>query len=306
MSPSLSIVLYLSGYTIAGIRIFPKVLRNLKKGKLFDENLLVILATAGALALQEFAEATTVMALYALGEFLEESALAKSHRSLQHLLAGKLEFVHVQKDGHWVDVPPQEAQEGAILRIDPGEKVLLDGIVLEGFSHLDTSSLTGESLPLFRKKGDEVWSGSINREGSFTLKVTRNYANSTINTVTELLENALQRKASSERFITRFARYYTPSVILLTLGLVVFPLLRGTFTPFHLYRALTVLMISCPCALVISIPLGFLAGIGKSAREGVLIKGSSHLENLAHLTRIFFDKTGTLTEGQLRMTTIQP
>ncbi|NSW76417.1 MAG: heavy metal translocating P-type ATPase, partial [Candidatus Atribacteria bacterium] len=168
--------LYLSGYAIAGIRTFPKVLKNLKKGRPFDENLLVILATVGALALQEFAEATTVMALYALGEFLEKSALERSSRSIRHLLAGKPEFVHIQKDDRWVDIPPQEVQEGAILRIDPGEKVLLDGVVLEGFSYIDTSSLTGESLPLFRKKGDEVLSGSINREGSLTLKATRNYA----------------------------------------------------------------------------------------------------------------------------------
>lgn len=302
----LLMALYLSGYAIAGIRTFPKVLKNLKKGRPFDENLLVILATVGALALQEFAEATTVMALYALGEFLEKSALERSSRSIRHLLAGKPEFVHIQKDDRWVDIPPQEVQEGAILRIDPGEKVLLDGVVLEGFSYIDTSSLTGESLPLFRKKGDEVLSGSINREGSFTLKATRNYAHSTINTVTELLENALQRKASMERFITRFSRFYTPLVILLALLFLVFPLTRGTFTSSHLYQALTLLMISCPCALVISIPVGFLAGIGKSAREGVLIKSSSHLESLAYLTRVFFDKTGTLTEGRFRVKAIQP
>lgn len=302
----LPVAFYLSGYTVAGTGIFPRVLKNLQKGKFFDENFLVILATAGALALQEFAEATTVMALYTLGEFLEKSALERSSRSIRHLLDGKPEFVHTQKNGHWVDIPPQEVQEGAILRIDPGEKVLLDGVILEGFSYLDTSSLTGESLPLFRKKGDEVVSGSINREGSFTLKVTRNYANSTINTITELLKNALQRKALTERFITRFSRFYTPSVIFLALSLLVFPLIRGTFTPSHLYQALTLLMISCPCALVISIPLGFLAGIGKSAREGVLIKGSSHLESLASLTKVFFDKTGTLTEGQFRIKAVHP
>lgn len=302
----LPIAFYLSGYGVAGIGIFPKVLKNLKRGRFLDENFLVILATAGALALQEFAEATTVMVLYTLGEFLEKSALERSSRSIRHLLAGKPEFVHIQKDDRWVEIPPQDVQEGAVLRIDPGEKVLLDGVVLEGFSHLDTSSLTGESLPLFRKKGDEVLSGSINREGSFTLKVTRNYANSTINTITELLESALQRKASTERFVTRFSRFYTPSVIFLALLLLVLPLIRGTFTLSYLYQALTLLMISCPCALVVSIPLGFLAGIGKSAREGVLIKSSSHLESLAYLTRVFFDKTGTLTEGRFRVKAIQP
>ncbi|MEN3186625.1 MAG: HAD-IC family P-type ATPase, partial [Atribacterota bacterium] len=302
----LPVVFYFAGYTTAGIGTFRKFLKHLRRGRLFDENFLVILATTGALALQEFAEATTVMALYALGEFLEKSALERSSRSIQHLLAGKPEFVHVQKDNRWMDIPPQEVEEGAIIRIDPGEKILLDGIILEGTSHLDTSSLTGEPLPLFRKKGDEVLSGSINREGSLIIKATKNYANSTINTVTELLGKALQRKASTERLITRFARFYTPSIISFALLLLILPLIRGIFTSSHLYQALTLLMISCPCALVISIPLGFLAGIGKSAREGILIKGSSCSESLAFLSKCFAGKTGTLTDQQVEGRSLPP
>jgi Cd2+/Zn2+-exporting ATPase len=303
--PVPSITFYLAGYAIGGMSTFGKFISNMKRGRLFDENFLMILATTGALTLKEFAEATTVMALYSLGEFLEARALERSKLFVQHLLSGKTQRVQIERDGQWVEVRPQEVKVGDTFRVSPGEKILLDGVVLKGTSHLDTSNLTGESLPLFRKPGDEIWSGTVNLEGNLILQATRDYEHSTINTITQLLENALQKKAPTERFITRFARYYTPVVIIMA-GLLLFaPLLTGNFGPASIYRALTVLMISCPCALVISIPLGFLAGIGKSARLGVLVKGSTHLEALTHLGKIFFDKTGTLTQGNFRIKAVK-
>ena len=284
---------------------FGKFISNMKRGRLFDENFLMILATTGALTLKEFAEATTVMALYSLGEFLEARALERSKLFVQHLLSGKTQRVQIERDGQWVEVRPQEVKVGDTFRVSPGEKILLDGVVLKGTSHLDTSNLTGESLPLFRKPGDEIWSGTVNLEGNLIIQATRDHEHSTINTVTQLLKNALQKKAPTERFITRFARYYTPMVITFAGSLLFAPLLTGNFGSSSIYRALTILMISCPCALVISIPLGFLAGIGKSARLGVLVKGSTHLEALTHLRKIFFDKTGTLTQGNFRIKAVK-
>jgi len=284
---------------------FGKFISNMKRGRLFDENFLMILATTGALTLKEFAEATTVMALYSLGEFLEARALERSKLFVQHLLSGKTQRVQIERDGQWVEVRPQEVKVGDTFRVSPGEKILLDGVVLKGTSHLDTSNLTGESLPLFRKPGDEIWSGTVNLEGNLIIQATRDHEHSTINTVTQLLKNALQNKAPTERFITRFARYYTPMVITFAGSLLFAPLLTGNFGSSSIYRALTILMISCPCALVISIPLGFLAGIGKSARLGVLVKGSTHLEALTHLRKIFFDKTGTLTQGNFRIKAVR-
>jgi len=303
--PVPSITFYLAGYAIGGMSTFGKFISNMKRGRLFDENFLMILATTGALALKEFTEATAIMALYHLGEFLEARALERSKLFVQHLLSGKTQRVQIERDGQWVEVRPQEVKVGDTFRVSPGEKILLDGVVLKGTSHLDTSNLTGESLPLFRKPGDEIWSGTVNLEGNLILQATRDYEHSTINTITQLLKNALQNKAPTERFITRFARYYTPMVITFAGSLLFAPLLTGNFGSSSIYRALTILMISCPCALVISIPLGFLAGIGKSARLGVLVKGSAHLEALTHLGKIFFDKTGTLTQGNFRIKAVK-
>ena len=303
--PAPSIAFYLAGYAIGGMSTFGKFIGNLKRGRLFDETFLMILATTGALALKEFAEATTVMGLYHLGEFLEARALERSKSFVQHLLSGKTQTVQIERDGRWIDVRPQEVKVGDTFRVSPGEKILLDGVVLKGTSHLDTSNLTGESIPLFRKPGDEIWSGTVNLEGNLILQATKDYEHSTINTITQLLKNALQNKAPTERFITRFARYYTPAVIILAGSLLFKPLLTGTFGSPAIYRALTILMISCPCALVISIPLGFLAGIGKSARLGVLVKGSAHLEALTQVRKIFFDKTGTLTQGNFRVKAVK-
>ncbi|MGC8778328.1 MAG: heavy metal translocating P-type ATPase, partial [Candidatus Caldatribacteriaceae bacterium] len=302
----LAVLLYLSGYFSAGWKTFRKFWQNLKRGQFFDENFLMVLASGGALALREFAEAATVMSLFNLGEFLEEFALRRSHQFIGQLLSSKTEYIHLQQGGRWVDVHLQEVKAGDIFRVNPGEKILLDGVVLEGSSHLDTSSLTGESLPLPREKGDTILSGAVNLEGSLILRATKDYENSTINTIVQILKSALQKKAPAERFITRFARFYTSLVVFFACSLLLFPLFTGTFNPSSLYRVLTVLMISCPCALVLSIPLGFLAGIGKSAQTGVLIKGSVHLEDLARLTKIFFDKTGTLTQGQFRVKEVRP
>ncbi|MGQ9474391.1 MAG: heavy metal translocating P-type ATPase [Candidatus Caldatribacteriaceae bacterium] len=287
--------------------MFPKFFHNATKGKIFDENFLMVSATIGALILREFSEATAVMALYNLGELLEDFAVSRSRRSVAELLANKNQKVKVRKNDRWVEVDPKEVQPEDIILVAPGEKILLDGVILQGSSYLDTSSITGESLPLLREKGDEVLSGTINGEGSLLIRVTKTYRNSTIQIITQFLESALQKKATTERFITRFARFYTPLVAILALSLFLIPfiLTRNDFS-FHLYRALTVLMISCPCALVISTPLGFMIGIGKSAREGILVKGSSFLEKLAHLQTILFDKTGTLTEGKFNITIIQP
>jgi len=296
-----------AAYLFAGISLFQRLQSHIRRGKIFDENLLIALATLGAMGLGEFAESALVMSLHQLGEYLEGLATAKSHLSVRSLLHNMPEVAHVKRGNTFLDLDPQEVKEGEMLLIKPGERIPLDGKVIGGISTLDVSSITGESQPLPIHKGDFVWSGTINREGTILIETTTDYHHSTSQRIAQFLFTALQKRTPTERFITTFARYYTPLVLILAAGVFLFPLLReGRLSSSALYQALILLMISCPCALVISIPLGFLMGIGRMAREGILVKGSQPLEALSLIGTVAFDKTGTLTEGKFRVKEVFP
>lgn len=291
--------IYLIGYLIVGGEIILKAIKNIFKGELFDEHFLMAVATIGAISIGEYPEAVAVMLFYQVGELFQDYAVDKSKKSITELMNIRPDYANVKRNENITKVNPEEVKIGEIIVVKPGEKIPLDGIVLEGKSMIDTSSLTGESLPRNVEKNDEILSGCINQNGTLSIKVTKEYGESTVHKILDLVENASNKKSKSENFITKFAKYYTPIVVILAILLAIIPpfILRlGEFTNW-LYRALTFLVVSCPCALVISIPLGFFGGIGGASKKGILVKGSNYLEALANTETVIYDKTGTLTEG---------
>ena len=292
-------ILFVISYLIVGFEILWKAIRNILRGKVFDENFLMAIASVGAFAIGEYSEGTAVMLFYQVGELFQDYAVDKSRKSIASLMDIRPDVAFVKRDGKIEKVSPEEVKIGETIVVKPGEKVPLDGKVIEGTSMLDTSALTGESIPRDVNVGDEVLSGCINKNGVLTVEVEKEFGESTVSKILDLVENASSRKAKTENFITKFAKYYTPIVVITALLLAVIPTIVFGFETFQewLYRALTFLVVSCPCALVISIPLGFFGGIGGASKKGVLVKGSNYLEALSQVEIVVFDKTGTLTKG---------
>ena len=300
----LSFICILSSYLVAGYDILYKAVRNLIQGRVFDENFLMSIASIGAMSIGEFAEGAAVMLFYQVGEYFQDAAVNSGKRSIAEAMNLKSDIAQVVTGDTVVEMSPQNVEVGSIIRIRNGEKVALDGIVVSGSTTLDTKSLTGESLPRFIEQGSEVLSGSVNLGSVVDIKVTKPYSESTVNKIMTLVEEASSHKAPSEQFITRFARYYTPIVVILAVLIATIPtLVLGNFSTW-LYRALVFLVISCPCALVISVPLSFFAGIGKSATYGILVKGGNFLQELSQIDTMVFDKTGTLTKGEFVLAAI--
>ena len=291
-------ILFIISYLIVGYDIILKALRNITRGKVFDENFLMTIATIGAFFISEFPEAVAVMLFYQVGELFQSYAVDKSRKSVASLMDIRPDYANLYHDKKTERVDPNKVKVGDIILIKPGEKIPLDGIVIEGSSTLNTLALTGEVVPKSVSVNDEVLSGCINNEGILKVKVTKEFGESTVSKILDLVENASSRKSKSENFISKFAKYYTPIVVIIAILLALIPpLLTDTNFKTWLYRALSFLVVSCPCALVISIPLSFFAGIGASSRIGVLVKGSNYLEALANTEIVVCDKTGTLTEG---------
>lgn len=302
----IKLILYIVAYLIVGYDVVLKAIRNVFSGKVFDEHFLMGLATIGAFITGEYLEAVLVMLLYQIGELFQSYAVGKSRRSITELMDIRPDYASIEQDGKLVKVDPEEISIGDKIVVKPGEKIPLDGIVEDGESMLDTSALTGESVPRKSVKGDAVRSGCINKTGMLTIKVTKEFEESTASKILDLVENASNKKAHAENFITKFAKYYTPIVVILALCLAFIPplFIKDLTMIDCIKRAMTFLVISCPCALVISVPLGFFGGIGGASRQGILIKGSNYLETLANTKTIVFDKTGTLTEGKFQVVKI--
>ncbi len=298
--------LFVVSYLLVGWRVLGNALVNTVRGNVFDENFLIAIATLGAFAIREYPEAVGVMLFYVVGEFFQDLAVNRSRRSIKSLLALKAEYANLVTDGGTVRVRPEELRVGDIILIKPGERVPVDGEIIDGESTVDTSALTGESVPRSVKVGDEILSGMLNLSGLLKVRVTKELSESTISRVLELVENAASRKAKTEKFITKFARYYTPVVVgLAVLIAVVPPLVTGDPFSKWIYRALVLLVISCPCALVLSIPLGYFGGTGRAAKDGILVKGSNFLDALSRAAIVAFDKTGTLTKGVFKVTRVE-
>jgi Cd2+/Zn2+-exporting ATPase len=295
-------VIFIVSYLIVGADVIAKAFRNIRSGQIAEENLLMTVATVGAMIIGEYPEAVAVMLFYAIGEYFQSYAVTRSRKSIAALMDIRPDYANVRRNGELIKVDPDEVTVGEIIVISPGERVPLDGRVLDGFSTLDTSALTGESMPREVEIGSEVLSGCININGLLTVEVTKEYEESTVSKILDLVENASSRKAGTENFITRFARVYTPLVMVAALLIAVIPPLAfgGTWSDW-VYRALIFLVVSCPCALVVSIPLSFFGGIGGASRSGVLVKGSNYLEALAQTEIVVFDKTGTLTKGVFKV-----
>ncbi len=299
--------IFLTAYLLSGTSILRKAFRNMRGGRVFDENFLMSIATLGAIAIHQMPEAVAVMVFFRTGEFLQDMAVDRSRKSIKSLLEIKPEFVNLKRGSRVQRVNPRDVEVGSLIIVKPGEKIPLDGVIVEGKATLNTSVLTGESKPKSVSVGDEVLSGMVNLDGLLTIRVVRNFENSAISKILKLVEEAGSRKAKAEKFITRFAKYYTPAVILLSLSIAVIPpiILKTPFSPW-IYRALVLLVISCPCALVLSIPLSYFTSIGKSAREGILVKGANFIDSLLSARIVAFDKTGTLTKGEFRVSGIFP
>ena len=292
-------------YLIAGYDIIFKALKNIIKGKVFDENFLMGIATLGAIGIKEYPEAVMVMVLYQIGEYLQDKAVEKSQNSITELMDIRPDYANIEKNGDLTKISPYEVKIGNTIIVKTGEKIPLDGIIIDGSATLDTSALTGESKPNEVKIGDEAISGCINTNGLLKIRVTKEYGQSTVSKILNLVENASSKKTKTENFITKFAKIYTPVVVLGALFLAILPpLILGSNFSVWINRALTFLVISCPCALVISVPLGFFAGIGGASKCGILVKGSSYLELLSKPETIVFDKTGTLTQGCFKVVKI--
>lgn len=291
---------YLVAYFIVGFEVLKDAFLNLFRGQVFDENLLMSIATIGAFAIGQYPEGVFVMLFAQVGEFFEHYAVNRSRESISEMMNIQPESANVYREGKLMTVDPEDVQIDEVILIAPGEKVPLDGVIIDGTSSLETKALTGEAMPQSVNVGDQVLSGCINQGGTLKVKVTKLYSDSTVAKILELVENAASQKAPTERFITKFARYYTPAVVIAALALAFVPPLILGFDVFSEWfrRALIFLVISCPCALVISIPLGFFSGIGAAAKEGILVKGSNYLEVLAKCETAVFDKTGTLTKGE--------
>ena len=297
-------VLYMIPYLVIGYDILLKAWKGIRNRQVFDENFLMAVATVGAICLGDFKEGTAVMLFYQIGELFQSYAVGRSRRNISELMDIRPDYANVERNGSLEKVNPDEVEIGSIIVVQPGEKVPIDGIITEGKTTLNTSALTGESLPRDAKEGDEIISGCINMTGVLKIRTTREFGESTVSKILDLVENSSSRKSRSENFISKFARYYTPVVCYSALALAILPpLVRLMFMGLDpqwgdwVYRALTFLVISCPCALVISIPLSFFAGIGGASNAGVLVKGSNYMETLAQTRYVVFDKTGTLTKG---------
>lgn len=298
------LLLFIIPYLVIGYDILKKAIKGILNKQVFDENFLMAVATVGAIILGEYTEGVAVMLFYQIGELFQSYAVGKSRRNISELMDIRPDYANIERDGQIERIDPDEVEAGSIIVIQPGEKVPIDGIVTEGNATLNTSALTGESLPREVRAGDEVISGCINMTGVLKIRTTKEFGESTVSKILDLVENASSRKSRSENFISKFARYYTPAVCYGAMALAVLPpLVRILFLDLPpewgqwIYRALTFLVISCPCALVISIPLSFFAGIGCASREGILVKGSNYLETLSQVRSVVFDKTGTLTQG---------
>jgi len=299
--------LFITSCLIVGLSILKKAVRNIFRGKVFDENFLMAVATLGAFGVGEFPEAVAVMLFYQIGELFQSYAVDKSRKSISSLMDIRPDYANVLRDGKEEKVDPDEVKIGEIIVVKPGEKIPLDGTIIEGTTMLDTKALTGESVPVEAKENDEVLSGSINESGKILVKVSKEYGESTVSKILDLVENASSKKSKSENFITKFAKYYTPTVVIIAVILAIVPpfIFKGTSFTEWIYRALSFLVVSCPCALVISIPLSFFGGIGGASKMGILIKGSNYLEALASTEIAVFDKTGTLTKGVFEVQKIE-
>ena len=300
-------LIYLIPYLVIGYDIVYKAVRNISHGQVFDENFLMMVATFGAFGVKEYSDAVAVMLFYQVGELFQNYAVGKSRQSISDMMNICPEYANIEEDGVLTQVDPDDVEVGTIIVVKPGERIPLDGIVTEGTSMIDTAALTGESVPRRATVGDEIISGCVNGSSTIKVKVTKAFEDSTVARILELVENASSKKAKVENFITRFAKYYTPVV---TIGAVILailpPLILGGGWADWIQRACIFLVISCPCALVISVPLGFFGGIGASSKIGILVKGSNYLEAVAEMTTIVFDKTGTLTKGEFKVSEVQP
>lgn len=300
-------ILFIISYIIVGKEILEKAFKNITRGKVFDENFLMTVATLGAFLIGEYPEAVAVMLFYQIGELFQSYAVDKSRKSVAALMDIRPDYANLLDDGKEIKVNPEKVNIGDVIIIKPGEKIPIDGVVIEGNTSLNTFALTGETVPREVGKKDEVLSGSINNEGLIKVKTTKKFSDSTVSKILDLVENASSKKSNSENFISKFAKYYTPIVVVIALTLCIFPpiILNQKFTTW-IYRGLSFLVVSCPCALVVSIPLSFFGGIGASSKIGVLIKGSNYLESLSKTETIICDKTGTLTEGVFEVQKIEP
>ena len=309
MSNIISFGLFIAAYIIVGKDVLLKAFSNIKKGKVFDENFLMTIATVGAVIIGEYPEAVGVMLFYIVGEFLQSLAVNKSRKSISDMMNIRPDYANlVKEDGSVETVDPYDVEVGSYIQIKAGEIIPLDGIVVSGKAMLDTSALTGESVPRSANAGDQVYSGSINKDGLLKLEVTKEFSESTASKILDLVENAAAKKSKTENFISKFAGIYTPIVVFAAIALAVIPpfVFPGTGFATWIYRALTFLVVSCPCAFVIAIPLSFFSGIGASSKIGVLIKGSNYLELLAGVRTFVFDKTGTLTKGVFEVVSLHP
>lgn len=293
--------IFIVSYLIVGLEILRKAVRNILRGKVFDENFLMAVATIGAFFIGEFPEAVAVMLFYQIGELFQSYAVDKSRKSIASLMDIRPDYANVYRDGEVQKVNPDDVKIGETIVVKPGEKVPLDGYIVDGKTTLDTKALTGESMPREAFEGEEVLSGCINLNGVVKIEVTKEFGEGTVSKILDLVENASSKKSKSENFITKFAKYYTPTVVIIAAILAVIPplLIKDALFSDWLYRALSFLVVSCPCALVISIPLSFFGGIGGASKMGILIKGSNYLEALAKTETVVFDKTGTLTRRSI-------
>ena len=300
-------IIFVISYCIVGLEILRKAIKNILRGKVFDENFLMTIATIGAFAINEFPEAVAVMLFYQVGELFQSYTVDKSRKSISSLMEVRPDFANVERDGKVIKVSPNDVKIGEIIVVKPGEKVPLDGIIVEGVTTLDTKALTGEAIPQDVKVGNQILSASINISRVIKIKVTKEYGESTVSKILDLVQNASSKKSKSENFITKFAKYYTPIVVTIAIFLAIIPPLiikEASFADWF-YRALSFLVVSCPCALVISIPLSFFSGLGRASKTGILVKGSNYLEQLSYAETIVFDKTGTLTQGSFEVTKIE-
>ena len=301
------LLVFLAPYLLIGYDVLKEAVESVFHGQMLDEHFLMMVATVGALCVGELEEAVAVMLFYQVGELFQSYAVGKSRKSISALMDIRPDYANIERDGKLEQVDPEEIQVGDIIVVKAGEKVPLDGVVMEGKTTLNTAALTGESLPRDAAEGDEIISGCVNISGLIRVHVTKPFSESTVSRILELVENASNKKTRTERFITRFARIYTPAVVGAAVLLAIVPplVLHGNWSDW-IYRALTFLVVSCPCALVISVPLSFFGGIGGASSKGILVKGSNYIEALAHCETVVFDKTGTLTEGSFQVTAVHP
>lgn len=306
LSNTVEFIIYLTAFLLVGSEVLLKSIRNIVRGQIFDENFLMSIATVGAFAIGEYPEGVAVMLFYQIGEFFQDAAVNNSRKSIKDLMDIRPDYANLKAGDDIRKVTPEEVKVGDMIIVKPGEKVPLDGKVIEGTSMVDTTALTGESVPREVSVGDVILSGFINKNGLLTVEVSKEFGESTVSKILDLVQNASSKKAPTESFITKFAKYYTPVVVYIALGMAVIPplVISGAEFSDWLYRALIFLVVSCPCALVVSIPLGFFGGIGGASRNGILIKGSNYLEALNYVETVVFDKTGTLTKGVFKVTEI--